>query len=150
VVRINMRDLGTEELNDGIHAVRVSKADERASRAGNAYLGIELVDAESGRFVLFDNLMLAGAGAAFTRKKLQALGVESDFNGELNPQELVGMTAFVATVWEEYEGKRRLKVDVSVGGAGYYPAAEPPQGFEPIQKRPEVGAGELDGEITPF
>jgi hypothetical protein len=134
----------------GIRAVKIASAEERTSKAGNAMITIELVDPDTERFVLRDFLMLSGDGWGYGKAKFWAFGIEEGFQGDLEPESLVGRVAFVATRLTEYNGKQRLAPDVDQGHAGYFRANEPPPGHEPIEATRRSAPEPGDEDFVPF
>jgi hypothetical protein len=134
----------------GVYPVRVASAESRTSRAGNKMLSLELVDLETGRFVLRDYVLLSGDAWRYGRMKLLALGIDEGFRGDLDDSTLVGRVAFVATKQVEFNGTQRLEPDVAMGGAGYFRPDEPPPGFEPIEATRESAPEPGDEDRVPF
>ena len=128
----------------GIHAVRIARAEARTSKAGNQMISVELVDVKTGWHVLYDNYVLSGRGWMHAKRRLSVLGIREDFSNNFDPTDLIGLTAFVATVASEYQGKPRLEVDFAQGRSGYFRPDEPPSGHKPIEpvQEEEFGAAE--------
>jgi hypothetical protein len=131
MVRINMQDEGGSALIQGINLWTVRSAKiELSKSSGDPMLKLELFynDAK-----LYDMAMLAGRGWPIGRRKLLALGMPADFQGELDPLDFVGKRVWIATVLENYtngdKSGTRMKVDIQqLSYSGYQPESMRPAG----------------------
>lgn len=131
---------------EGIYFGEVTDAEEKRSNAGDQYIAIKFKDVRGGGYLLQDIAMLEGGGAPIGYKKLRALGHDKT---TLDPaRDLTGKRAYLACVHDEYDGIKRLKVNIKHKGStvGYWPEDRPPEGMEI-----SVSSGEPVGdEETPF
>jgi hypothetical protein len=101
----------------GPQLARVSRAEFATSRSGSPMLVLELERARDATPLCRDWIVLAGRGwDAFGKAKLQALGVAPDFDGDLEPEDLVGRRVLVHLVEKEAaSGRVYLNVDTDQG-----------------------------------
>ena len=120
------------EFGPGIHLGRVAKCELRKSeKTGSRYFNVQFVadDPLGGEesTLCFDVIMLEGRGRSIGQGKLKALGFEEGEAIE-SSQDLIGRRAWLACARETYNGKERLKVDISADGSlcGYFFEDQPP------------------------
>lgn len=112
-------------FKEGVYYVEVKASEERIAQSSAAYFNVTLAAVEHGmQTICYDILMLAGKGHGIGLAKLDALGFEKRHT--LEAGELVGRRVYAALVEEEYQGKKRLCVDIGAEGAkcGYWPEGD--------------------------
>lgn len=126
----------------GVDLWELRKCDESESRNGDPMFSVQAERVTgSGRF--YDTIMLAGPGWGIGKAKLQALGVEDNFQGELDPLDLIGKRFWCSTGLEEYtdsSGKKRQKLKPLIDElehCGYQHISNVPPGCEmPVDPDP--------------
>lgn len=102
------------DVPEGTYLAEVKSAKEKTANSGNAMIAIEFRGVEE-TFSVYDNIMLMGKGWGLGRAKLVGLGVGSDFSGDLDLADLIGRRVYLHLAEEEYQGRKRLKVDITLG-----------------------------------
>jgi len=145
-------------LKPGAYHVEVLTAEERTSKNGDAMFNIKLIAVDwNGAHICFDNIMLAGKGRSMGQAKLVALGIPRG-QAEVRPDELVGARAFAFIGEGEWQGKKRLEVDISEGShCGYWLESERDDVGELNLPDPDQADGPVDNPFddlaaddTPF
>ena len=148
-------ELGPRYRPGDIVKATISKCEERTSKKGDPMFSVTLED-ENKKFVCYDILMLGGPGRGIGQAKLSALGFTKD-HGEIIPAQLIGRQVYVRLTEDEWDGKKRLKVDLvrddgeeyARWHCGYWPVRddiEPPPKPNP-RYEPAPWSGD---EKTPF
>jgi len=115
-------------LVPGIDLWEIMKSEDEKSSKGDAMLSLKLFRVSNKADHIFDSVMLAGNGWSIGKKKLGAL-LPADFKGNLDPLNLVGVRLWVSTTIDSYNGKERLKVNISeLKHGGFQKAADVPPG----------------------
>jgi len=132
-------DFGDGPLGPGVYRVEVSDCVERTSKAGDKYFNVKMKDLDSGKIVCFDPVMLEGKGASIGLCKLSRLGFEPTEDFEIVAAQVIGKRAYIGVEADEYQGTKRLKVDIGYKGSscGYWPYSEVPAMYIPPDE-PEV------------
>ena len=134
MVHIDMNKAG-REMNPGIDLWEIQKVELKTSRKGDQMLGVQFFRVSNTDDVVFDNIMLGGAGWGLGKSKLAAL-VPAGFAGDLDPLDLHGKRLWLSTGVESYknkEGKTRERLSVQIDDlkcAGYQPEDDVPEGCE--------------------
>jgi len=138
MARVNMNkeaDSAGGPPEAGVHLWEVLKCEEAESRNKDPMFKVEASRVTGdGRF--YDTIMLAGPGWGIGKAKLKALGVEDDFEGELDPLDLIGKHFWCSTGLETYtnkEGKQRQKLKALIDElehCGYQHVSNVPPGCE--------------------
>ena len=118
-----------QEMPPGVYRVRVGKVDLRHGKAsGDAYLSACLHDADTGRILGWDVIMLEGPGWPGIGKRKLSILLAGDMPAELVPEHVEGKQAYAVLKEEFYKDKRKLSVDIAAQGytAGYRPLDDPP------------------------
>lgn len=136
----------------GVYLAEVANAEEKRSKSGDAYFNLRLdsssLDGET-RCLCYDIVMCQGKGAGIGLAKLKALGFDSTRDA-IEPSDLKGRRVWVNVDWDEYEGKKRLKIvtEFNPFECGMWAENDPPEGatssvFEPTAEPVNV-------DDTPF
>ena len=123
MVHVNMNSAaegGFAPPEPGVHLWEVTKSEAGTSQSQHPKFSVEAERVEGdGR--LYDTIMLAGGGWGIGKAKLTALGVPMDFDGDLDPLDLVHRRFWASTGIEEYTvasgkhaGKKREKLKVLI------------------------------------
>jgi len=125
MARIDWSSEDRKQLEPGTYHVEVLTAEERTSRKGDTYFNVGLGAIDfGGRRLCYDNIMLEGGGRSMGQAKLVALGIEKG-TPEVHPDSLIGLRAYAFVSIEEFNGKKRLSVDISRGShCGYWLESE--------------------------
>lgn len=155
-----MPQISKDRVNDagglapeGWHRAVASDCQAKTSRSQEAYYNLAF-ESPDGQFLAYDVAMLEGRGNGIGIAKLLALGACEDIGDAYEydlPQDVVGKECWIYLEHEEYDGKKRCKVDISQGRCGYLPPSSSPA--ESLQApaasvQPEDAAG-LEDDI-PF
>ena len=117
--------------NEGIYFVQVDGAEGRTSQNGNAMISMKLISVDDYKFVVYDRIMLQGKEGALsmTKAKLKALGFDLS-KGTLEPEQLIGLRAYVAIHLGKPndKGEQYMEVNIRAKGSkcGYWSEDEPP------------------------
>ena len=127
MARLNWTDFDdTPALPEpGIYTCRITAAEERVSKAGDAYFNVTLSSTELDRVLCYDVIMLEGRGASLGYVKLKQLGFGEDTE-EISDLDLVNLGVIVMVEVDEYKGNRRLQVAMTFEDPfrnGYAPAS---------------------------
>lgn len=90
----------------------VDAEEKRSQKNGDPYMSLKL-KMDDYNWHVYDVVMFAGKGAGIGKKKAEAFGV--DVEGEVGPDDFIGRRVLAHLVYESYEGKRKLAVDISQG-----------------------------------
>jgi len=105
----------------GNYLAEVKRCEFKKSSNGHPMFSVMLAAVDHDMQMLcFDTLMLGGGGHGIGIAKLDRLGFAD--REALEPGELVGARAIVAVDMGEYQGKKRLEVDIGAEGSkcGYW------------------------------
>ena len=140
------------EMPTGTNLWRLVNVQTKTSGKGHAMLAVKFEPADGSAAHLYDNIMLQGGGWAIGKPKLVALGVPADFQGDLDPQKLVGRRVWIDTFVQNHNGRDGLKVNIQeLSHAGYQPEDTPPKGVTvPEKAAAEAFLGDDDGSSIPF
>ena len=108
-------------LKPGVYLAAVKDATEKTSKNGDPYFSLLLQATDFGKKLCHDTLMLAGGGWGIGKAKLSVLGFKDE--PEINAYDLVGRTCYVAVKEGEYNGQKKLEVDIRRGKGGYFELA---------------------------
>ncbi len=120
---------------DGCHLASVATAEIKVSKDDDGYISVTFTLPESGDWRVFDIVMLSGKGAGIGAAKSKALGHPLEHGQPVLPAIYVGCQVKLWLKVEQYDGKDRLKVDISRGTYC---------GYDPVMPVDD------DGEIIPF
>lgn len=116
---------------EGWHLARVNDCKAKTSGKAEAYYNLAF-ETPAGDFLSYDIAMLEGKGNGIGIAKLLALGACEDIGDAYDydlPAHIVGKECWIYLRHEEYDGKKRCKVDISEGRCGYLPLGSPPPGM---------------------
>jgi hypothetical protein len=145
MVKIDMGAPVPGQAPEGVYLAEVKSAVPKASKSSGEMMleMVYLCRHESDAFEVRDYIMLGGKGWGMGHAKLCALGIPKDFEGDLDPTDLIGKRVHLHLVEEEYTNQRtgrtskNLRPDAGAGThAGYSPeddqeAKEAPAVAEP-------------------
>lgn len=121
MVRVDMNAPVPGSAPDGVYIADVAKAKATLTKGGDPAINLEFGCSYGGTvFKVYDTIMLNGRGWSLGRPKLTALGVPSEFSGDLDPADLLGRRVYLHLAFQEYQGKRSLKPDPKQGSHSGY------------------------------
>lgn len=126
-------------LAPGIYLAEITHAkEERSKTAGTLMWSVVWKAVDFNTKLCHDRMMMEGGGAKITAARLSVLLPGRD---EADVGDLIGLRAWLAVVQTEYQGAKKLEVDINAKGSrcGYF--AEEPAGV----KKPDPAA-----DATPF
>lgn len=136
----------------GWQMARVGNCEMKKSSKGDRYYNVAL-ETPGGDFLCYDVLMLEGPGNGIGFAKLFALGAAEDLGDEVRfdtAEEIIGKRAWVYVGTETWQGKRRRKVDIAEGNAGYLAEHETPPTDDPDDGYgPDIPYGPPDDGAPP-
>ena len=140
MVELDMNKAAEDLPEEGVYLLEVKDAQTKTARSGSAMISVQYKMRDRD-VTVWDNIMLEGGGWKIGKPKLAALGVPSDFKGNLNPLDLVGKRVWAALKRDTYDGRDRMSVDINkLKYCGLQPESMMPEG---------ASMGEAVGE-TPF
>lgn len=114
----------------GVDLWQIMTCTATVSGSGDQMLKLKFQRVSDPKAHLYDNVMLEGRGWGIGRQKCGAL-LSPDFSGDLDPLDLVGAQLWVETKVEEYQGKKRLAVDIKgLKHGGFQRREDVPKGKE--------------------
>jgi len=124
---------------EGSYPCRVAEVREGQTRDGSPRWGfrLEVVDGEhAGRTAAWDGLTWSERGVHRVRLVLEAFGLDTRGEVEIEPQDLVGLEARVRVVLEEREdpitSRRQLRMRVPYNGYGLDAAGAPDEAAQAV------------------
>lgn len=132
MVHFNMKaaaESSNRELTPGTDLWFVTAAKSGFTANKDPKIDLMLKRISDPRDWLFETLSLGGPGAGIAAKKLRAMGYADDFDGEVDPLDLIGKEVWAATGVQEYQGKKSLRVMIGeLKYAGMQPRDDVPAG----------------------
>lgn len=135
-INLNKQD---ESMIPGVHLWRIKHCTEKRSNNGNHMLDVKFEREDNPDVSIYDTVMLEGKGFhAFGKSKLAA-ALGDGFEGDLDPNSLIGERFWLATKLEAYTNdkgvtRESLKVDVDrLSHKGWQPWGDTPPGCEPAE-----------------
>lgn len=151
MVKVDMGAPVPGDAPEGVYLADVASAKAKLSKAGSSMLELTFTASYAGgSFKVYDMVLLEGKGWSMGRAKLTALGIGSDFKGDLDPYSLIGRQVYLHLAFSEYQGRRSLKPDSKAGSHSGYSTPENPEARAKAKETEAAASAAVGEDETPF